>query len=275
MKRKIALALLCLPALFIAPACRAEAPDWFVLNKEVGCERLVEVHDYLPYTRGQWTPAGMFEALNRQYRDARMTPFIDAVAEDRKESGEAETADAREYFSRFTKTNAILVTSKAGGVELMLFERSLCRTLGILPMEPEQWLAEPAPWQGKWQGGTEIPPERHYEASAQGWYEKPAEGWFHGKFVAEQKLKDTSFIEIGDDVGFYAGAQYKPEPGTRPYLVRGVMTGDVPRHRVIFKDGHLFVIAQGPRDGALRFAPLVVNLPSAPASVVVLRQDTK
>lgn len=251
--------LLCLLAV---PPCVAKGSQrqmWYAFDPEKGCESLGKIYDAMPYTEGSSTPPALLKALRTRFHDARLTPLLDTFG---KARGRPVNMKDRtlEYY---TRSNAYSLTANAGHINIALLDASLCRKLGGLPIEPEQWLAS-HPARGKdWDYTTAIPPDSWFEVGAE-----------HASFAASNDLKDKSFVAISEGMAMYrTGNRYHPEPGKRAYLVRGIRADKAGTHKLYLKDGVLYVLHPASKGKArLRFAPLVVNLPAPPKAIVVMQQ---
>lgn len=242
--------LFLLIVLLMTQPCLADEPKWYALNRENGCQSMTEVHESWPFLSGYWTPTALFNVLNSKYHDAKLTPS-------------EVPKDAGDVYNKFTKSNALVISSRAGMVELPLMTADLCKEMGVLPVEPEQWLSEPSK--------TQAPETEQAFVSPTSWYQVSVTMLKH----ATEKLKENSFIELHEEMGqFYAGPHYAAENNKRSYLVRGLFASNMGQHMLFFKDGVLFVVYQtiggiGDEKPLPHFSPLVVNLPAKLKSIVV------
>lgn len=103
--------------------------DWKVLNRESGCSSLSSIQDEYPYLLKSKTPQEIFSSLKLKYFDAKLTPFLDILEDERRESKEPATKEELEFFKYFTKKNALHLSSIGGGVELILVTNELCKRI--------------------------------------------------------------------------------------------------------------------------------------------------
>jgi hypothetical protein len=108
-------------ALLTAQPCIADEPKWYVLNRELGCQSMTEIHKAWPFMSGYWTPTALFNVLKSRFHDAKLVPL-----EIPKES------------KKFPESNALILSSVTGEIELVLMTADLCEGIGGMPVEPAQ-----------------------------------------------------------------------------------------------------------------------------------------
>lgn len=123
--------------LFSGASAHAKETPWFLLHRENGCLPLAGLVQVYPYLRGHRSPRAIFKAVRARNPDARLRPFLEAVAEEQRQDGATPGAEERRLYANFTKSNAYLVSSEKAALEFALFSRELCQRLGGLPGQTE------------------------------------------------------------------------------------------------------------------------------------------
>ncbi|HEY5994267.1 MAG TPA: hypothetical protein VIU46_06645, partial [Gallionellaceae bacterium] len=111
----------------------AEEQKWYVYLKGSGCAPLSRLYRLFPYLDGKATPAELRDAMDAKYHDAQLEPFLSVMKSVLKVSGEEQSEKDREFFSHFTKTNAMVLMGNDGRVAIPLLTGELCATVKMLP----------------------------------------------------------------------------------------------------------------------------------------------
>lgn len=132
-------------ALLAAPTCLASEQKWYALIVGSGCKPLDRLYRLFPYLDGKTTPEGLKEAMNAKYNDAKLEPFLTAMWRELRESGEEQNTKDKEFFSHFTRTNALLLTGNEGKLAIPLVTEALCAEIHLLPPAASAPVAASAP----------------------------------------------------------------------------------------------------------------------------------
>ncbi len=120
-------------ALLFAPAALAAEQQWYVMFTGSACKPLARLYHLFPYLEGKTTPEGVQEAMNAKYHDAKLEPFLTVMYRSLRETGEEQSVKDKEFFSHFSRSNAMVVSSKEGQVAIPLATEELCATVHMLP----------------------------------------------------------------------------------------------------------------------------------------------
>jgi hypothetical protein len=134
-------------ALFFTPVCLAAEPQWYVLITGTGCKPVARLYHLFPYLEGKTTPETLYAAMDAKYSDARLEPYLTAMWRALRLSGEEQSPQDKEFFSHFTRSNAMLLTGNDGRVNIPLVTEELCAELHILP--PPAAASAPVPAKSK------------------------------------------------------------------------------------------------------------------------------
>jgi hypothetical protein len=103
---------------------------WYSLDREEGCTSLTNIYESFPYLSKSATPSSMYKALHQRFPDAELQAFLDDVAKEHAADGTHPSKEEQHFFRSFTISNAFVLLSKKGGVEVNLVTEGVCKSIG-------------------------------------------------------------------------------------------------------------------------------------------------